>query len=237
VLRLGGAALITDPVLRRFLGPLVRHGARPDPALVAEAGTVLISHLHRDHLDLRSLRRLEARHVVVPRGGARVLHRLGPRDVHELDRGDEIELGGLMVRAVRAVHGGRRDPISTVSAPSLGYLIESRDRRVYFAGDTELFDGMADLGEVDLALLPVWGWGPEVGPMHLDPQSAARAVELIRPRVAVPIHWGTFYPLGVARLRPSGLRDPGPEFARLAAERRPESSVRVLAPGEGLDLE
>ena len=75
-------------------------------------------------------------------------------------------------------------------ADALGYVIAGGGRRVYFAGDTELFEEMSELRPIDLALLPVWGWGPSLNPGHLDPAGAARALALLRPRVAVPIHWG-----------------------------------------------
>ena len=42
-------------------------------------------------------------------------------------------------------------------------MIRSEGRSVYFAGDTDLFDEMSEIGPVDVALLPVWGWGPSVG--------------------------------------------------------------------------
>ncbi len=112
-------------------------------------------------------------------------------------------------------------------------------RRIYFAGDTDLFDGMAGLGrdgQIDLALLPIWGWGTNIGPGHLDPERAARAAALLSPRIAVPIHWGTLYPFGLARLRPGPLRSPGPEFATWMRELAPQVEARVLAPGESTSL-
>ena len=109
---------------------------------------------------------------------------------------------------------------------------------MYFAGDTELFDGIAEVGDgLDVALLPVAGWGPTLGPGHLGPREAAVALARLRPRVAVPIHWGTLYPLGLRFRRHSVLADPPQEFARHAAELAPEVDVRVLAPGEALNLD
>ena len=83
----------------------------------------------------------------------------------------------------------------------------------------------------------MWGWGPSVGGGHLDPESAARALALIQPRVAVPIHWGTFYPLWLRRLRPDPLIRPPLEFARLASDLAPDVDVRVLQPGGETALE
>ena len=68
------------------------------------------------------------------------------------------------------------------SAPSLGFLI-SGSSRIYFAGDTDLFDEMSALaGSLDVALLPVSGWGAKVGPGHLDPVRAAQCLPLLKPR-------------------------------------------------------
>ena len=106
---------------------------------------------------------------------------------------------------------------------------------VYFAGDTDLFDGMARLaGRVDVALLPVAGWGPRLPPGHLDPESAARAAALIGPSVAVPIHWGTMRSVG-ARHDPDPRR-PALAFAAAVQERAPETAVRFLMPGETMNL-
>ena len=90
---------------------------------------------------------------------------------------------------------------------------------MYFAGDTDVYDSMAALAPLDVALLPVWGWGPKVGEGHLTPRSAAVALQLLRPRIAVPIHWGTYFP---AYLRGPAPADPPHEFARHAAELAPK---------------
>jgi L-ascorbate metabolism protein UlaG (beta-lactamase superfamily) len=93
---------------------------------------------------------------------------------------------------------------------------------------------MADLGPVDVALLPVAGYSPKLGPGHLDARRAAQAAALIEPRVAVPIHWGTFHPLTQAR--GPWFTDPPAEFAAQVAELAPAVDVRVLSPGESLEL-
>ena len=114
--------------------------------------------------------------------------------------------------------------------PAVGYLIAGT-RRVYFAGDTDLFDGMSGLGEPDVALLPIWGWGPRLGSGHMDPRRAAGAAAMIRPRIVVPIHWGTLYPRFLKHFRPDPLFLPPQEFARAMDELAPEVEVRLLAPG------
>jgi L-ascorbate metabolism protein UlaG (beta-lactamase superfamily) len=94
-------------------------------------------------------------------------------------------------------------------------------------------DGL--VSDLDLALLPIWGWGPTIGPGHLDPRGAAEALALLRPRLAVPIHWGTlrpFYRTG----RAGFLREPADAFVTAARELALDVTVRVLAPGESLDF-
>jgi L-ascorbate metabolism protein UlaG (beta-lactamase superfamily) len=237
LLRLDRSSILTDPMLRPWLGPLRRHGPEPPRGLPEIPDAVLISHLHRDHLDIRSLRRVPRKTpVVVPRGAAKWARKGGAERIHEVSPGESTSFGGIEVTAVPAEHDGRRHPWGSEVEP-LGYVIRGGGRSVYFAGDTDLFPAMSDLGPLDLALLPVWGWGPTVGSGHLDPESAGRALARLRPRLAVPIHWGTFYPVGARRLRPDPLVRPPLEFARLARELAPEVEVRVLQPGAETTLE
>jgi L-ascorbate metabolism protein UlaG (beta-lactamase superfamily) len=244
LLELGGVRLLTDPVLRERLGHLRRHGPMPAAAVTKALDAILISHLHLDHLDLPSLRRLGgALPLFVPRGAGGYLRRMGFPRAHELAPGDRLALegaadgAGVEIMAVPALHDGRRRPLGGAKAEAIGFELRWDGRRVYFAGDTDLFPGLADLaGGLDLALLPVWGWGPTLGEGHMDPQRAAQAVALLRPRLAIPIHWGTFYPRGLARLRPAPLAEPPQLFAAQVAELAPDVAVRVLVPGESLDL-
>jgi L-ascorbate metabolism protein UlaG (beta-lactamase superfamily) len=228
LIELGEAALVTDPVLRRRVAHLRRR--TPAPRAPPRLDAVLISHLHRDHLDLPSLKLLDpSAPVVVPRGGARVVRRSG-REVIELSPGEALELAGIRIRAVPATHDGRRSPLSR-RAEAVGYVVEGQ-RRVYFAGDTERFLEMADLVDLDAALLPIWGWGPRLGPGHMDPEEAAEAVALMQPRLVVPIHWGTFRPVGPAGRRARLPCDPAVRFAARVAAAAPGVVVRVLTPGE-----
>jgi L-ascorbate metabolism protein UlaG (beta-lactamase superfamily) len=139
-----------------------------------------------------------------------------------------MRIGEVAVSGVHAEHDGARGPLG--ASGELGYVITG-SRRVYFAGDTDLFDDLGAMGPLDLALIPVTGWGSKVGPGHLDPERAAEAVRLLRPKLAVPIHWGTLAPFG----RAPNL-DPPHEFARLAAELAPDVEVQIVEPGATLDL-
>jgi L-ascorbate metabolism protein UlaG (beta-lactamase superfamily) len=228
LIELGGLRLLTDPLLRSRIFHLRRHGPPPRPGPV---DAVLLSHLHHDHLDLPSLRTLDPQpRIVCPTGSGSLLAKAGFGDLYELLPGDSVALPGVRVEATAAEHGGGRWPRGAPITP-LGFVVRG-ERSVYFAGDTDLFDGMAALGPVDLALLPVAGYSPKLGPGHLDPKRAAEAAALLRARVAVPIHWGTLRALG----RPGGrwFTEPPAEFAAYAADRGVD--VRVLSPGDTLEL-
>ncbi|HJZ38258.1 MAG TPA: MBL fold metallo-hydrolase [Solirubrobacterales bacterium] len=228
-IELDGVRVLTDPVLRSRIGPLRREALIPAGGSPSPPDLVLVSHLHRDHADLASLHRLgRSTRLVCPAGTGRFFARHGFTAVEELAPGGSIEVGSLVVTAVEAVHDGGRVPPR--HGPAVGYVIAGT-RRVYFAGDTDLFDGMAELGDLDVALLPIWGWGPSLGPGHMDPRRAARAAAMIRPRIVVPIHWGTFYPRFLKHLRPDPLFMPPQEFASAIDELAPEVEVRLLAPG------
>ena len=192
---------------------------------------MLLSHLHADHADLGSLRRLHAP-VIAPSGAGDWLRGAGIEDVREVSAGTEVSVGDVRVIATPALHDDRRRPLGRHADP-VGFVARGA-LGVYFAGDTDLFDGMGELrGTVDVALLPVWGWGPSVGEGHLDPQRAAQAAAMIAPKLAIPIHWGTF---ALPWARDGGSDRHAREFTELAAELAPEVEVRVLAPGESAEL-
>ena len=124
----------------------------------------------------------------------------------------------------------RRPPRSTAAPARPSAFSSEAVKTVYFAGDTDLFPGLEGLADpLDVALLPIWGWGPTLGEGHLDPERAAEAVSLLRPRIVIPIHWGSLYPLGMSHR--TFLREPPEVFRRLVQERSPDVEVRVLAPG------
>jgi L-ascorbate metabolism protein UlaG (beta-lactamase superfamily) len=237
LIELDGMRILTDPIFRHRFVHVVRRAPPPDPGHLEDLDLVLISHVHHDHLDRPSLRRLGGDPtVVVPRGARRFLPRPMKGRVEEVVQGKTLALGGIEIEATHADH--RPGRIRHRGPAAVGYRITGT-KRIYFAGDTDLFRGMRELGAggLDVALLPVGGWGTKLGSGHLDPRRAAEALDLLRPRIAIPIHWGTFRMMGLRRQGPGPLTEPSRAFAQEAAERAPDVEVRILAPGEATVVE
>jgi len=235
LIEMDGVRLLTDPLLRARVGPLTRTSGPPDRSLWTDIDAVLISHSHWDHLDYGSLKMMGLDVPILARAGmAGEFERRGFRHIDELEPGQSHDVGKVRVEAVHAEHKGFGPPVGGTEL-CLGFIAHG-SRSVYFAGDTAFFRGMAefDIG-LDLALLPVWGWGPTAKPgEHLDPMGAARAAAVIKPRIAVPIHWGTLHPVGFSWMRPSTRIDPPHQFAQLVRRLAPDTIVRVLPNGGSL---
>ena len=259
LIELEGVRLLTDPLLRGHVAHLRRQVPAPAEELFANLDAVLISHAHHDHLDLGSLRRLGGdTPLIAPRGIGPWLKERGFGIVTELSLGEVTQVGSLQVRAVQADHDARRP--GGPRADAVGYVVEGLPatedepaigrpamdepaidepeqspgpRGVYFAGDTALYPGMADLaGFLDVALVPVAGWGPKLGPGHMGPLEAAEAVASMRPKLAIPVHWGTLLPIGLGRSHNKLLTEPPHLFAEHVARLAPGVEVRILDPGQ-----
>jgi L-ascorbate metabolism protein UlaG (beta-lactamase superfamily) len=228
--------ILTDPVLREGLGPVRRQVRAVLPELFADLDAIFISHGHHDHLDPPSLRRIPGKPtLIVPRGFGAIASRLDLGPVEEVVPGDHLKIDRVRFEVTYAQHSGRREPFGP-TGPAMGCVL-SGSRTVYFPGDTDLFPAMGDLaGRLDVAMLPVWGWGPTIGEGHMNPVRAAAAAAILRPRLAIPIHWGTFYPAGMRRIVPQPFDAPGHDFVAALGRFAPDVSARVIEPGESVDL-
>ena len=230
LIELDGVRVLTDPVLRpRLLTVIVRHSPEPDPEIAERIDAVLISHLHHDHLDFASLRRigLEVR-IVAPAGAGRVIRRRGFEQVIELGTGESTNVGGLEVRATAAIHDGRRHKVGP-EGRRVGYLLRRRPL-VYFAGDTDLFDGM----EMIWPATSTWR-------CCRSPAGARRSARPPRPATrgggggdaaaapAIPIHWGTLLRFDLGAAADELLHAPPRRFVAQLAERAPDVEAVVRA--------
>jgi L-ascorbate metabolism protein UlaG (beta-lactamase superfamily) len=242
LVEIGKIRVLTDPVLRDRVFFLQRHGSNPAPSLLEEhpPDIVLLSHLHYDHADLPSLRRLPPETTVIaPRGSASYLQRWARVQVHEVIEGDKVQVADVEISVLPADHGWGVS-IPRPMTTCLSYVMENR-LSVYFAGDTDLFEGMREVGQqfdLDMALLPVWGYSHRVGAGHLTPLTAAQALNRLQPRVATPIHWGSFRFVGPHAVWDTVdyLKDPPQAFAEHASRLAPQTEIRVLQPGEWTTL-
>ncbi|MFA7267661.1 MAG: MBL fold metallo-hydrolase [Candidatus Nanopelagicales bacterium] len=240
LIEIDGVRVLTDPLLRSRI-TFLRRVVAPAPAEMSQnIDVVLISHLHHDHCDLASLAMLSEAVVVAPQGAGGYLRTRGKLpNVIELNEGESAQVCGLVITAVHADHDGLRPPLGP-RAIALGYVVSGDDGTVYFAGDTDVFPEMANLPMpdsrgLDVALLPVWGWGPNLGPGHMNPQRAADALKLLEAKIAVPIHWGTLFPAILESTMPGAralLSQPPRQFAELAAAGGSGTEVVVTEPGK-----
>jgi L-ascorbate metabolism protein UlaG (beta-lactamase superfamily) len=237
LVEVGGFRVLTDPLMTRRVAHLRRR--RPVPHTgYRDVDLVLLSHVHLDHLHRPSLQLLRpTARVLTPAGSARLVRAAGFTDVVEVRVGERIDCGPVAVDIVPAAHKRSRGPHSRVRADPLGFVVEGGGRRVYFPGDTDLFDEMADLGHIDVALLPIWGWGSNLGVGHLDPHRAATATQLIRPGLVVPIHWGTYAPEDGRRRLPSWFDQPPVELERELDALGEAHRLHLLDPGTSVSLE
>jgi len=235
LLEIGGARILTDPVLRDRILHIRRHAGAVSGEVVDGIDAVLISHLHPDHLDPPSLRRVgKETRVIAPAGSRSLLKRYGLRNVTELAGGDSTEIEGARIDAVPVAHDGRRYPFGP-HVPALGYNVQGA-ANVFFAGDTAPFDASGLTG-IDVALLPIAGWGPNLRDAHhLNPRTAALTAAVIGPKVAVPIHWGTMLRYGLGHRSHEILVRPAEKFTARMAELAPGVEARVLEPGASTEI-
>lgn len=208
LLQADGVNVLTDPIYSdraspvSFVGP---HRVRP-PGIRFEdlppIDVVVVSHNHYDHMDLPTLRRLEAAHhplFVVGLGNRELLKGEGFQRVEELDWWQSAKEGppGLKVTAVPAQHRSNRGLTDQEETLWAGYVLETSGGPVLFAGDTGLgphFQRIAErFGPMRLSVLPIGAFRPRViHPVHMGPEQALEAHRVLRSSTSVAMHYGTF---------------------------------------------
>jgi L-ascorbate metabolism protein UlaG (beta-lactamase superfamily) len=202
-----GANILTDPIWSDRASPLSWAGPhrRRKPGVrwedLPRIDLVLISHNHYDHLDLPTLRRLAVRAdsiFIVPTGVARLLRSEHIEPVQELDWGESLPVSGFTIHSVPAFHFSRRGISDHNKTLWCGYVIECQERLVYFAGDTAFGGHFAQIreafGSPHVALLPIGAYEPRwfMSPVHMAPDEAVRAHDILAAATSIAIHHGTF---------------------------------------------
>ena len=197
-LRMGGKLIVTDPIWSPSISGVVRRLVAPGIALDAmpPIDLVLVTHDHRDHMDLPTLAQLPAAATyVVPLGNG---PRLGHPNVVELDWWQTHDAGGVEITLVPARHWSMRAPWNRNDTLWGGYVIRAAEGVAYHSGDTAWGEHFAEIGgrigAIDWAMLPIGGYSPRwfMEPQHVDPIEAARGFEALGARELFARHWGTF---------------------------------------------
>jgi L-ascorbate metabolism protein UlaG (beta-lactamase superfamily) len=215
LIQLDGISLVIDPIFSDSIGPGIRRFVPPGvelaglPAIDAQ----LITHNHRDHLDLPSVKAV-GRPVVAGLGLSRLFAGQG-LPCTELEWWSETRVGSVKIRFVPSQHWSQRSLNDRNETLWGGFVIEGSTARLYHSGDTAYFDGFAEIGRragpIDAAMLPIGAYDPAwfMSKQHMNPEEAARAFTDLGARTFVAMHWGTF------KLTDEPLDEPP---ARLAAE-------------------
>ena len=185
-----------------------------DPWKLEEAkkdGTVvLVSHSHYDHYSAKDIAKVSGAETKLT-GSADVIKQEGKGQA--VKAGETIEAGDVNVTGVAAYNPAKQ--FHPKSNGWLGFVVEVGGKRIYYSGDTDVIEEMKELGEIDAALLAVGG------KYTMDSKEAAEAAGYIKPKVAIPYHWGDIV----------GGRSDAERFAEAA-----KCEVTILKKGESLEL-
>ncbi|BDD12550.1 hypothetical protein FUAX_49820 (plasmid) [Fulvitalea axinellae] len=205
-LQIEGHKVLIDPVLSKrtsfvqWMGPKRMHPFPVNPDSIPDPDVIVISHNHYDHLDKKSIKRLHPRtvHFLVPLGVGKYLESWGvdPGKIHEMDWWEEFQLNGLRITLTPGQHGSGRGFGDKEETFWGGYAMKGKRKNVYYSGDTGFFKGFADignrLGPFDLSLIQIGAYNKDWPKVHMFPEEAVDAQKMVKAKVMVPLHWGTF---------------------------------------------
>ena len=160
------------------------YGRLADYSILPKADIILITHEHGDHFDLKVIKMLRIEKTSL------VLTESCTKDISGgivLKNGDVQTVQGLKIEAIPAyniVHKRNNEEPFHPQGIGNGYIITFGDKRVYVAGDTENIPEMKELGEIDIAFLPM------NLPYTMTPEMVADAARMIKPQILYPYHYG-----------------------------------------------
>ncbi len=247
LLQTSGINILTDPFLAMRASPFTLAGPRRvrKPALDAHElppiDIVLISHNHYDHLDKVGLKELLKDHnpvFLTPLGNRKHLRSLqSGLEIHELDWRQSIDLGGMRVTVMPALHWSKRTLDDANHSLWGAFAIETPGGVIYFAGDTGYGQGQTfreireRFGRPRLSLLPIGAYEPRwfMKAVHMNPEDAVLAHLDLESRTSLAIHHGTI------QLTNEAIDQPRMDLA-LALEKLDVSPEDFLAPDIGESL-
>ncbi len=202
LLQLGGLNMLIDPVMSSSLGGVVPRNVAPGlswSALPKKIDVVMITHNHRDHMDVPTLKKLGPHPLyLVPHGMRHWFLKNGFPQVQELEWWQQTQVGNAIMTFVPAQHWSRRGLMDMNTSWWGGFVMEHDGFRLYHAGDTAWFEGFREIGRrcgpIDVAMLPIGAYAPRwfMRHQHMDPDDALKAFVALEAKLFVAMHWGTF---------------------------------------------
>lgn len=196
-----GDLILTDPNFNDNTGVYRRHSPPGIPLEQLPAPSFgVISHNHYDHLDKPSILALPKDTIwLVPAGLGEWFEAQNRNRVIELDWWQSQQINDWTVTCVPVQHWSLRLGQPRNSTLWCGWILESRTKTYFFAGDTGYFDGFVEIGkrfpDIDVAMLPIGSYAPRefLAYQHMDPADALRAFDDLGAKHMLPIHWGAFH--------------------------------------------
>ena len=209
LIKLGNTTIITDPVFEKNMGPLIFGPKRyVDPAInlseIPEINLFLLTHNHYDHLSTRTIQRFPYKKakILAPLKLAKYFTRNGFSDVNEMDWYDEIKVNDLKITMVPAVHWSKRSLWDTNKTLWGSFLIEYKNKKIFFACDTGYGNIYKELGKkygpIDLTFINIGAYNfypmsprKDKSIYHANPEEALNIGQDLKSKKVLGMHWGT----------------------------------------------
>lgn len=243
LIQIDGKNILTDPALTKYASPFGFIGVKRfnDSPISLEdmpdIDVVLISHDHYDHLDYKTIKKIDSKvkKYIVPLGVESYLlgWKVNKEKIVVLDWWDDEKIDEVVFTAVPAKHFSMRNPMSRDATLWCGFLIRCNDKKIYFTGDTgysstfrEVYDRF---GDIDIFMADTGQYNKAWSGVHMNPHDALQAAKDVNARYYIPIHWGAF----------SLSNHDWFEPAKITTSNQEKYGVRVITPriGEIVDVD